>query len=246
MLEGGEILEGVGGPSIKHSPLSFKTHPLFCVVLGAAAQLAGSLQGLACRGVLETSRGAGRRGLLLPLHFLLASGFHQGPCSLPVLQHCLKQPKPVFMFSHHFQNRPQRSTCTNWLVARRRWRCPSPWIVSSKPRDSSQRSCTSPWRPGPSLAGLILQASKLSSSQSLPPLSSPRDGRLLPAAAASVIPLCSHYPATSYLVKNSSYLANSFSIKFSLLNPHVSSLSREECDCKTDSKGFTESKLERR
>ena len=60
-----------------------------------------------------------------------------------------------------------------------------------------------------------------------------------------MIPSCSHCPASSYLVNDSSYLANSFSIKFSLLNPHVSSLSWEECDRKMDSKGFTESKLAR-
>lgn len=69
--------------------------------------------------MLETSRGAGRRGLLLPLHFLLASGFHQGPCSLPVLQHSVSSSRSPFLcFPTIFRTDPRevRAPIGWWLV----------------------------------------------------------------------------------------------------------------------------------
>lgn len=132
--------------------------------------------------MLETSRGGRRRGLLFPLHFLLASGFHQGPCSLPVLQHSVSSSRSPFLcFPTTFRTDPRevRAPTGWWFVggegARARGSSPpSPEIAVSGAsplldgRDQAWQGSSSrllnchhpsrfPLSPAPGMAGCFLQ-----------------------------------------------------------------------------------------
>lgn len=178
-------------------------------------------------------------------------GSRKGPptsCSFPsdflvlVGSLCCSIPMPSQAVEAHFYGLQNQSShipmspekqfqC--WLVASL---VSEPMVTPSKLREPTQ------WSPSSELCKLASQLLNCNRCSCF--LISPRDGSCF-LQLRLLIPSCSHCPTSSCLVHKSPYLANSFSMKFSLLNSDVSSLSWKEWDHKMESKGFTESRFER-